>query len=182
MPIQINGNGTITGISVGGLPNGIVDTDTLADGAATQAKRTYAIGETVQTVQSNSVSNNSPNGQTWTTIIPVTFTPKFSDSVLIFRASIRVQESTQGNSEFRFRVRMNDSTNVGGSSGGTYAQYYVGVSNVINFFNASFSDTVSGGTSQRTYNFQMYEESGGGLYIGPNSYASCCSVEEIKNS
>ena len=48
MAIQINGNGTITGISVGGLPNGIVDTDMLAAGAATQAKRTYASGEIIQ--------------------------------------------------------------------------------------------------------------------------------------
>ena len=30
MPIVINGSGTVTGISVGGLPDGIVDTDTLA--------------------------------------------------------------------------------------------------------------------------------------------------------
>ena len=30
MPISINGSGTVTGISVGGLPDGIVDTDTLA--------------------------------------------------------------------------------------------------------------------------------------------------------
>ena len=37
MSIQINGNGTITGISVGGLPDGIVDTDTLANGAAGQS-------------------------------------------------------------------------------------------------------------------------------------------------
>jgi len=29
MPIAINGSGTITGVSVGGLPDGIVDTDTL---------------------------------------------------------------------------------------------------------------------------------------------------------
>ena len=33
MPITINGSGTVTGISVGGLPDGIVDTDTLAAGA-----------------------------------------------------------------------------------------------------------------------------------------------------
>ena len=31
MAIQINGNGTITGISVGGLPDGIVDNGTLAN-------------------------------------------------------------------------------------------------------------------------------------------------------
>ena len=51
MAITINGNGTITGISTGGLPDGIVDTDMLAAGAATQAKRTYAAGEIVQVVR-----------------------------------------------------------------------------------------------------------------------------------
>ena len=30
MPIAINGTGTITGVSVGGLPDGIVDTDMIA--------------------------------------------------------------------------------------------------------------------------------------------------------
>lgn len=38
MAITLNGNGTVTGISVGGLPNGIVDTDTLANNAVTSAK------------------------------------------------------------------------------------------------------------------------------------------------
>ena len=40
MPIVINGDGTITGISVGGLPDGIVDTDMIAAGAVTSAKST----------------------------------------------------------------------------------------------------------------------------------------------
>ena len=31
MPVTINGDGSITGLSVGGLPNGIVDSDTLAN-------------------------------------------------------------------------------------------------------------------------------------------------------
>ena len=38
MAIQINGNGTITGINVGGLPDGIVDTDMIANSAVTTAK------------------------------------------------------------------------------------------------------------------------------------------------
>lgn len=38
MPIGVNGSGTITGISVGGLPDGIVDTDMLAANAVTAAK------------------------------------------------------------------------------------------------------------------------------------------------
>tara|TARA_R100000734_G_scaffold8496_1_gene6622 strand:+ start:25 stop:486 length:462 start_codon:yes stop_codon:yes gene_type:complete len=38
MPIAINGSGTVTGISVGGLPDGIVDSDMLAANAVTTAK------------------------------------------------------------------------------------------------------------------------------------------------
>ena len=38
MAVTINSNGTITGIAVGGLPDGVVDTDTLAADAVTAAK------------------------------------------------------------------------------------------------------------------------------------------------
>ena len=38
MPVTINGNGSITGLAVGGLPNGSVDADTLASNAVTTAK------------------------------------------------------------------------------------------------------------------------------------------------
>ena len=38
MPVSINGNGTITGVSVGGLPDGIVDTDMLAADSVTAPK------------------------------------------------------------------------------------------------------------------------------------------------
>ena len=40
MPVTINGDGSITGLSVGGLPNGCVDTDTLANNAVTSDKIT----------------------------------------------------------------------------------------------------------------------------------------------
>ena len=40
MAITIDGDGTITGVSVGGLPDGIVDTDMLASSAVTTAKIT----------------------------------------------------------------------------------------------------------------------------------------------
>ena len=39
MPISINGSGTITGISTGGLPDGIVDTDMIAANAVTAPKK-----------------------------------------------------------------------------------------------------------------------------------------------
>ena len=56
MPVTINGDGSITGLSVGGLGSGVVNTATLADGAATQSKRTFASGEIIQTI-SNTFNN-----------------------------------------------------------------------------------------------------------------------------
>ena len=54
MPIAINGSGTVTGISVGGLPDGIVDTDMIAANAVTAPKR--GPGAILQVVQSTYTS------------------------------------------------------------------------------------------------------------------------------
>jgi len=43
MPITINGSGTVTGISAGGLPDGVITTDDIAAGAVTQAKRSEGL-------------------------------------------------------------------------------------------------------------------------------------------
>ena len=184
MPVTINGDGSITGLSVGGLGAGVVNTATLADGAATQAKRTYAAGEVVQVATTTTVITQSLGQSTpWDDVLRISsFTPKFTDSILVFRASVRCQESQAGNSDFRIRIHQDlpSARIAADSSGGNYAQYYVNVSNVINFFNASFAETNVGGTAARTYNFQMYEETGGSLYVGANNYGSCFTVEEIK--
>ena len=58
MAIQINGNGTITGISVGGLPDGIVDTDMIAASAVTPAKSTISGGKIKQFKQASANSGN----------------------------------------------------------------------------------------------------------------------------
>ena len=104
MPITINGNGTITGLAVGGLPDGSVDADTLAagaavpadgsittaklaNGAATQDKRTYAAGEVVQIAYGflggNSV-NTTVQSTSYTDVnFEASITPKFSNSKII---------------------------------------------------------------------------------------------------
>ena len=58
MPIAVNGSGTITGISVGGLPDGIVDTDMLANNAVTAAKSS-GLGITMHDVWTISSSFNA---------------------------------------------------------------------------------------------------------------------------
>jgi hypothetical protein len=43
MPITINGSGTVTGISAGGLPDGVITTDDIAANAVTDAKLSTGI-------------------------------------------------------------------------------------------------------------------------------------------
>ena len=190
MPVTINGDGSITGLTSGSLSADVltdstVTTAKLANGAATQAKRTYATGEVVQVASTTTVITNSLGQNPYDDVLRISsFTPKFADSILIFRASVRAQEGAGGvaNSDFRIRIHQDlpSARIVSESDGGNYAQYYSGVGNIINFFNASFAETNVGGTAARTYNFQMYEESGGNLYIGANSYGSSFTIEEIK--
>ena len=84
MPIGINGSGTVTGISVGGLPDGIVDTDMLAANAVTAAKRgagaILQVESTILDAGVNNIASNSgsPVGSGLiTTVTPVAAGSKF---------------------------------------------------------------------------------------------------------
>jgi len=68
MAITINGNGTITGISTGGLPDGCVDTDMLANNAVTPAKSTISGGKVKQIVYAEMTSNFGMNSQNETDV------------------------------------------------------------------------------------------------------------------
>ena len=93
MPITINGNGTIGGVSVGGLPDGIVDTDMIAAGAVTQAKRGAASGtdsgllQIVQTIKTDNFETSS------TSFVDVTglsasITPSSTSNKVLVRAVV----------------------------------------------------------------------------------------------
>tara|TARA_A100000164_G_C21746507_1_gene694867 strand:- start:383 stop:928 length:546 start_codon:yes stop_codon:yes gene_type:complete len=62
MAIQINGNGTITGISSGGLPAGSITSATLASGAVTAAA--MPTGSIIQVVQANFTTDQKTNSST----------------------------------------------------------------------------------------------------------------------
>ena len=69
MAIAINGSGTVTGVSVGGLPDGIVDTDMLAASAVTVAKASGSVkGITVKDqwrVSSGFTGSVNPISSNW---------------------------------------------------------------------------------------------------------------------
>ena len=96
MAITINGNGTVTGVSVGGLPDGIVDAGTLASNsvetakiaaeAVTKAKQ--GPGSVIQFVQGtinnfhNRSSSNS-NSSITTTGNSISITPTDSSNLIV---------------------------------------------------------------------------------------------------
>tara|TARA_R100000234_G_C4973105_1_gene167225 strand:- start:222 stop:800 length:579 start_codon:yes stop_codon:yes gene_type:complete len=98
MAITINGDGTISGINVGGLPDGIVDTDTLADNAATAAKLTT--GNVIQTVnqkvEGGSMTNITTGTATYTGLYGE-ITPHLSNSKILILVNLRVYMSGGGN-------------------------------------------------------------------------------------
>ena len=86
MPVTINGDGSITGLSVGGLGSGVVNEATIADGAVTQAKRNLVTGEVLQTVHASTTdSSYYSNSNSWTDYLSASITPtSSSNKVLIY--------------------------------------------------------------------------------------------------
>ena len=97
MPVTINGNGSISGLSVGGLPNGTVDADTLATNSVTSTKiATGAIGSVGKILQVKSASKvdlfqvpGNANGATDVPGLSVTMdAPASSSSKYLVMASV----------------------------------------------------------------------------------------------
>ena len=82
MPITLNGSGTVTGISVGGLPDGIVDRDTLA----AQAKG--SILQVKQAVKTDTFSNTDTSSHVDVTGLSVSITPASATSKILIELSI----------------------------------------------------------------------------------------------
>ena len=92
MAIQINGDGTITGISAGGLPAGSVTSATLADGAATGSK--LGAGSIIQTKFFQNTTQYSNNSDTSpTTIISGAITPTNSSNKIFITYHAQVAYS-----------------------------------------------------------------------------------------
>ena len=122
MPVTINGDGSIAGLSVGGLGSGVVNTATIASGAITSAL--MPAGSVVQTQNVTLGTQNSRDVTTtgswldnYNTASPaayqqIEFTPKFASSKLLIHASgtMRYQVGTSGHAGY-VQMRIIDATN-----------------------------------------------------------------------
>jgi hypothetical protein len=85
MPISINGSGTVTGVSVGGLPDGIVDTDMLAANAVTSSKRgAGAILQAVTKKTTTEASYTNASAQDYIVLTSDAITVSAGSTLLVF--------------------------------------------------------------------------------------------------
>ena len=102
MAITINGSGTITGISTGGLPDGCVDADTLASGTG---------GKVLQVVQGKASIQTSTTSTSYVaTGLNVTITPSNTSSKVLI---LGTTHANSGGQTAIFSLYRNDTTNIG---------------------------------------------------------------------
>ena len=119
MPVTINGDGSITGLSVGGLPNGSVDADSLASNAVTSAKiasgaitsSVMPASSIVQVVQGVLSSQTSHGSSSYGDLgISASITPQSSSKVLCL-ISIHASLDYKTNRGYGIKL-LRDSTNL----------------------------------------------------------------------
>ena len=130
MAITINGSGTVTGVSVGGLPDGIVDTDMLAANAVAAAKigaeevtkDKQGPGSIVQCLSYWKDTVWSTTGNSWHDITGLagTITPTTNSNKILIICSLGKMHNTAGSAGIRYNRTISSSTEqvgIGSSSG-----------------------------------------------------------------
>jgi hypothetical protein len=166
MPIVL-GNDTITGLGVGGLPNGTINADDLASGAVTRAKMGYA-GAVLQagssTQLTDQVINQSGSGENrgvdWydTSALSVTITPTATSSKILIFGNVCLGTNTADNYNLHWRLVRNG-TAIGNGTGQNWpAMGTVRSLNISGPYTCPFSflDNPSS-TSALTYKLQVLQ-------------------------
>ena len=117
MPVTINGNGSITGLSVGGLPNGTVDADTLASNAVTNARlasgaitrSALPAGGVLQTVQVTTTSQTENAFTSQQTFLTASITPTDSNNKILVNVNCGGCGSRNTSTFWRMRIKKDGS-------------------------------------------------------------------------
>jgi hypothetical protein len=177
MPISISGDGTITGVSVGGLPNGIVDTDMLATSAVSSAKLAAgAGGRILQVVQASKTDTTSTTSQdSFTDLgLSASITPASASNKVLVMVSIGRALSTSGGFRLApFRIlRGATAIGVGDAAGTRLQSNFVIFGDTDNNYGASgayqYLDSPST-TSATTYKIQWTGQAGETWYLHRSS-------------
>ena len=206
MPVTINGDGSITGISAGGLPAGSVTDATIAGMASSKLSGALPAisGANLTGISASVTATNMPAGTivkyqfttsstqtnitsttTWTTFTgtQVDFTPTFSNSKLDLTWTFAL-EANQNVNGIGFRIYRESPIGGSASSIGESYQHshwgtgsWTGPGQIVLNWNDS-----PGVTTPVRYYVQGYRETGNELYInyGQDALGICMKVMEIR--
>ena len=175
MTVQINGNGTITGISVCGLPDGIVDTDMIASNAVTPAKSTIVGGKILQVVAANTTTQVQYTDTSFTaTNLTVNITPTSASSKIFVTSQFHLYKS--GTSADAKVTLYRDSTNLGNATYGFGQFSDLGGAGGGNSIVQTFDSPNT--TSQVTYTVYVKMNSGHNVYVCSNNVAANITAME----
>ena len=206
MPVSINGDGSITGISAGGLPAGSVTDATIAGMASSELSGALPAisGANLTGISASVTATNMPAGtivkyqhttsttrtnitstQSWTTFsgTQVDFTPTFSNSKLDLTWTFAL-EGDQNVNGIGFRIYRESPIGGSASSLGESYQHshwgtgsWTGPGQIVLNWNDS-----PGVTTPVRYYVQGYRETGNELYInyGQDALGICMKVMEIR--
>ena len=185
MPVSINGSGTITGISVGGLPDGIVDTDMIAAAAVTASKRgAGAILQVKQTIKKSFFSTSTVNSGVDVTGTEVQITPSSSSNKILVMASGYYGNDNNDSFAHLYLVRQidsgsNDSGIAVGDTRGTSTRATMGAAlrsgggqsnNISRSFSCQFLDSPNT-TGVCKYRLRMFVTQGTPACVGGSATA-----------
>ena len=158
MPISINGNGTVTGLAVGGLPDGTVDAVTLASGVGGK------VLQVLQATKTYTASNSTASGGVWTPTTPkCSITPSNASNKILVQATIAVALSTDAHGVYLTVLKDGSPIFRGDQEGSNMQRTTVGTfsHNQYKFGHLVFNylDT-AGGTSAIEYSLDLRHDSG----------------------
>ena len=189
MSITINGNGTISGVSVGGLPDGIVDTDMLAANAVSAAKlASGAGGKVLQIVQSTFTGRDSQSvgsGATWIPTNPkCSITPSNANNKILVQANITVALAQNSHGMYLTVLKAGSPIFRGDADGSNMERTTVGTysHNDYNFGTMLFNylDTAGSAGSPIEYSIRLSHDSGSSTTIYLNRTEATDNVDDRK--
>lgn len=163
MAISIDGTGTITGVSVGGLPDGIVDSDTLAPNTAGRVIQVVHVVETAYTTGSTimPIDNTIPQITEGTEFMSLAITPTSATNKLLITVNAVLAPST---SDWITGALFQDSSTDAIASWSAYQSEAGGTAN------CNFNHYMTAGTtSETTFKFRAGQGLAGTTYINGNS-------------
>jgi len=188
MAIAIDGTGTITGISVGGLNDSIITSSELANGAVTAAKLAAGAGGKILQVQSHSTTTRSSealasNSAGTTKWLTVNITPSSTSSkiIIFYNLSGSIDYSYYGTILRRGTTPINVGTSAG-SRAATTTFLYTDPTSTVRMGNhtSCFVDS-PGVTTQLDYNVIVHNSNNGSLTFYANSTVDDTNDATLRN-